>query len=157
MAIRITDPDSDTDPNPDPDRDTGKTSLGGGMHCPGASSSLDIFSVRQHTFITQDNARRRMSPHGAAGYCTSSCVAASDPALTPLKLATCRLSKNRFHDRTGCQTGCRTGLTTVLNEQLFVQPVVKPGCTTGLTTGLTTGCIVYTNIYPVVKPVCQPV
>jgi len=31
--IWITDPD----PFPDPDRDTGKTCLGGGMHCPSAS------------------------------------------------------------------------------------------------------------------------
>jgi len=34
MAIRIMDPDTD----PDPYRDIGKTSLGGGMHCPSASS-----------------------------------------------------------------------------------------------------------------------
>ena len=34
VAIRITDPDTD----PDTDRDTGKTCLGGGMHCPSASS-----------------------------------------------------------------------------------------------------------------------
>jgi len=34
MAIRITDPDTD----PDPYRNTGKTCLGGGMHCPSASS-----------------------------------------------------------------------------------------------------------------------
>jgi len=32
MAIRIADPDRD------PYRDTGKTCLGGGMHCPSASS-----------------------------------------------------------------------------------------------------------------------
>jgi len=35
VAIRIT--DLDTDPDPDPYRDTGKTCLGGGMHCPSAS------------------------------------------------------------------------------------------------------------------------
>jgi len=34
VAIRI----SDTDTYPDPDRDTGKTCLGGGIHCPSASS-----------------------------------------------------------------------------------------------------------------------
>ena len=34
VAIRITDPDTDTDPY----RDTGKTCLGGGMHCHSASS-----------------------------------------------------------------------------------------------------------------------
>jgi len=27
-------------PDPDPDRDTGKTYLGGGMHCPSASSFI---------------------------------------------------------------------------------------------------------------------
>jgi len=30
--------DLDMDPDPDPYRDTGKTCLGGGMHCPSASS-----------------------------------------------------------------------------------------------------------------------
>jgi len=34
VAIRITDPDAD----PDLYRDTGKICLGGGMHCPSASS-----------------------------------------------------------------------------------------------------------------------
>jgi len=34
VAIRITDPDMDPDTDPDPYRDTGKTCLGGGMHCP---------------------------------------------------------------------------------------------------------------------------
>jgi len=33
VAIRIT----DLDPDPNPYRDTGKTYLGGGMHCPSAS------------------------------------------------------------------------------------------------------------------------
>ena len=32
------DPDPDPDTAPDPDRDTGKTCLGGGMHCPSVSS-----------------------------------------------------------------------------------------------------------------------
>ena len=41
MAIRITDPD--TDPYPDPYRDTGKTYLGGGIHCLGASSLANEF------------------------------------------------------------------------------------------------------------------
>jgi len=40
VAIRIT--DLDTDPDPDPYRYTGKTYLGGGMHCPSASS-FDTF------------------------------------------------------------------------------------------------------------------
>jgi len=34
VAIRFTDPNPDTDSAPDPYRDTGKTCLGGGMHCP---------------------------------------------------------------------------------------------------------------------------
>ena len=32
--------DGDPDTDPDPYRDTGKTYLGGGMHCPNASSLL---------------------------------------------------------------------------------------------------------------------
>ena len=32
------DPDADLHTDPDPDSDTGKTCLGGGMHCPSASS-----------------------------------------------------------------------------------------------------------------------
>jgi len=35
-----TDPYTDPYPYPDPYRDTGKTCLGGGMHCPSASSSI---------------------------------------------------------------------------------------------------------------------
>ena len=44
MAIQITDPDTepDTDTDLDPYRDTGKTCLGGGMHCPSASSLVMI-------------------------------------------------------------------------------------------------------------------
>ena len=45
MSIRIRDPDPDTDTDsdpadsdPDPYCDTGKTCLGGGMHCPSVSS-----------------------------------------------------------------------------------------------------------------------
>jgi len=38
VAIQITDPDTKLDPNPDPFCDTAKTCLGGGMHCPIASS-----------------------------------------------------------------------------------------------------------------------
>jgi len=50
VAIRIRDPyrdrdpdmdpnmDPNMDPDPDPYRDTSKTCLGGGMHCPNASS-----------------------------------------------------------------------------------------------------------------------
>jgi len=40
--------DPDTDPNTDPDpyRDTGKTCLGGGMHCPSASSFQLSYSRR---------------------------------------------------------------------------------------------------------------
>jgi len=35
--------DFGADPDPDPYRDTGKTCLGGGMHCP-SSSSFYVFS-----------------------------------------------------------------------------------------------------------------
>jgi len=42
VAIRNTDPDRDTDPEPDPYRDTGKTCLGGGMHCSSASSLMTV-------------------------------------------------------------------------------------------------------------------
>ena len=38
MAIRIRDPD----PDPNPYRNTGKTCVGGGMHCPSASSFITV-------------------------------------------------------------------------------------------------------------------
>ena len=38
VAIRITDPDN-------PYRNTGKTCLGGGMHCPSASSCLNVLRL----------------------------------------------------------------------------------------------------------------
>ena len=45
MAIRFTNPDPDRDTHPDPDRDTGKTCLGGGMHCPTASGCCHMTCV----------------------------------------------------------------------------------------------------------------
>ena len=45
MAIRIRDLDTDLDMDPDPYRDTDKTCLGGGMHCPSASSCIFFFKV----------------------------------------------------------------------------------------------------------------
>ena len=41
VAIRIGDPNTD----PDPYRDTGKTCLGGGMHCPSASSFSSLIGL----------------------------------------------------------------------------------------------------------------
>ena len=43
----MTNPDMDTDP--DSYCDTGKTFIGGGMHCPSASSSVLIFRVIVNT------------------------------------------------------------------------------------------------------------
>ena len=45
MAIRIMDPGTDTDPYPC--CDTGKTCLGGGMHCPSASPSF-LFMLEKY-------------------------------------------------------------------------------------------------------------
>jgi len=50
VAIRITDPDTDLDP--DPYGNTDKTCLGGGMHCPSASSSCCFsWSVVTDSFL----------------------------------------------------------------------------------------------------------
>jgi len=47
VAIRITHPDTDmvADPDPGPYRDTGKTCLGGGMHCSGVVTMLNTIAI----------------------------------------------------------------------------------------------------------------
>jgi len=67
MALRIADPnpdtDRDTDPNRDPYRETGKTCLGGGMHCPSASSfaSITFGSMRIHQISREVSTLRFLS------------------------------------------------------------------------------------------------
>jgi len=62
VAIRMTDADTepDMDPDPDPYRDTNKTCLGGGMHCPNASSCylvciFALFHVLQIALMTPNS------------------------------------------------------------------------------------------------------
>ena len=47
-GIRNPETDPTTDQGPDPYRDTGKTCLGGGMHCPGASGSFIYFLMNMN-------------------------------------------------------------------------------------------------------------
>ena len=59
MAIRFTDPDTD----PDPDRDTGKLCLGGGMHCPSASSCFGIILLPTTLVVQVEQSVRCVSVH----------------------------------------------------------------------------------------------
>ena len=56
MAIQVTDPDTDpdVDRDPDPYRDTGKTCLGGGIHCPSASGFHRYSLQAELTFQPQN-------------------------------------------------------------------------------------------------------